>query len=100
MSSNYAELRDEKVKEIEEILKSYLPEQNGYQRIIMDAMEYLSLIHILNVWEQRHQISLKRQKKNRSFFLKMDFLKRLMMSVIRYNGSCRQHRSIRWSRFL
>ena len=43
---------------------------------------------------------LKRQKKNRSFFLKMDFLKRLMMSVIRYNGSCRQHRSIRWSRFL
>lgn len=40
MSSNYAELRDEKVKEIEEILKSYFPEQNGYQRIIMDAMEY------------------------------------------------------------
>ena len=40
MSSNYAKLRDEKVKEIEEILKSYLPEQNGYQRIIMDAMEY------------------------------------------------------------
>ena len=40
MSSNYAELRDEKGKEIEEILKSYLPEQNGYQRIIMDAMEY------------------------------------------------------------
>lgn len=40
MSSSYAELRDEKVKEIEEILKSYLPEQNGYQRIIMDAMEY------------------------------------------------------------
>ena len=40
MSFNYAELRDEKVKEIEEILKSYLPEQNGYQRIIMDAMEY------------------------------------------------------------
>lgn len=40
MSSNYAELRDEKVKEIEEMLKSYLPEQNGYQRIIMDAMEY------------------------------------------------------------
>ena len=31
MSSNYAELRDKKVKEIEEILKSYLPEQNGYQ---------------------------------------------------------------------
>ena len=33
-------------------------------------------------------------------FSEMDFLKRLMMSVIRYNGSCRQHRSIRWSRFL
>ena len=43
MSSNYAELRDEKVKEIEEILKSYLPEQNGYQRIIMDAMEYSAM---------------------------------------------------------
>lgn len=27
-------------KRSEEILKSYLPEQNGYQRIIMDAMEY------------------------------------------------------------
>ena len=40
MSSNYAELRYKKVKEIEEILKSYIPEQNGYQRIIMDAMEY------------------------------------------------------------
>ena len=40
MSSNYAELREEKVKEIEEILKSYLPEKNGYQKIIMDAMEY------------------------------------------------------------
>ena len=40
MSSNYAELRDEKVKEIEEILKSYLPEKNGYQKILMDAMEY------------------------------------------------------------
>lgn len=40
MSSNYAELRGEKIKEIEEILKSYLPEQTGYQKIIMDAMEY------------------------------------------------------------
>ena len=40
MSSNYAELRGEKVKEIEEILKSYLPEQTGYQKIIMEAMEY------------------------------------------------------------
>lgn len=33
-------------------------------------------------------------------FSENGFLKRLMMSVIRYNGSCRQHRSIRWSRFL
>ena len=40
MSSNYAELRDEKVKEIEKILTSYLPEQTGYQKIIMEAMEY------------------------------------------------------------
>lgn len=40
MGSNYAELRGEKVKEIEKILKSYLPEQTGYQKIIMDAMEY------------------------------------------------------------
>ena len=27
-------------------------------------------------------------------------LERGQVSVIRYNGSCRQHRSIRWSRFL
>ncbi len=40
MSSNYAELRSEKVKEIEKILTSYLPEQTGYQKIIMEAMEY------------------------------------------------------------
>lgn len=40
MSSNYTELRDEKVKAIEEILKSYLPEKTGYQKVIMEAMEY------------------------------------------------------------
>lgn len=40
MCSNYAELRTEKVNEIEEILKKYLPEQEGYQKIIMEAMEY------------------------------------------------------------
>lgn len=40
MSSNYAELRGEKVKEIEQILTSYLPEKTGYQQIIMEAMEY------------------------------------------------------------
>lgn len=30
----------EKVAEIEKILVSYLPEQAGYQKIIMEAMEY------------------------------------------------------------
>lgn len=40
MCSNYAELRTEKVSEIEGILKKYLPEQEGYQKIIMEAMEY------------------------------------------------------------
>lgn len=40
MCSNYAELRTEKVNEIEEILKKYLPKQEGYQKIIMEAMEY------------------------------------------------------------
>lgn len=30
----------EKVSTIEQILVSYLPEQTGYQKIIMDAMEY------------------------------------------------------------
>lgn len=40
MSSNYTELRDEKVKAIEEILKAYLPEKTGYQKVIMEAMEY------------------------------------------------------------
>lgn len=40
MSFNYTELRDEKVKAIEEILKSYLPEKTGYQKVIMEAMEY------------------------------------------------------------
>ena len=32
--------REEKVREIENSLKSYLPEQKGYQKIIMEAMEY------------------------------------------------------------
>ena len=30
----------EKVKNIEELLKEYLPEQDGYQKLIMEAMEY------------------------------------------------------------
>ncbi len=29
-----------KVAEIEEILKRYLPEAEGYQKVIMEAMEY------------------------------------------------------------
>lgn len=37
---NYKELRDDKVKEIESILKNYLPEVSGYQEKIMEAMEY------------------------------------------------------------
>ena len=32
--------REEKVREIENSLQSYLPEQKGYQKIIMEAMEY------------------------------------------------------------
>ena len=32
--------REEKVREIENFLQSYLPEQKGYQKIIMEAMEY------------------------------------------------------------
>lgn len=31
---------EEKVKKIEEVLKEYLPEQDGYQKMIMEAMEY------------------------------------------------------------
>lgn len=37
---NYNSLKLEKVKKIEEILQKYLPEQVGYQKIIMEAMEY------------------------------------------------------------
>lgn len=33
-------MRIDKVKAIEEILKKYLPEKNGYQKEIMEAMEY------------------------------------------------------------
>ena len=32
--------REQKVKEIEDSLQNYLPKQNGYQKIIMEAMEY------------------------------------------------------------
>ncbi len=37
---NYKEAKQAKIEEIEKILKEYLPEQAGYQKVIMDAMEY------------------------------------------------------------
>lgn len=32
--------RENKVKELEEIIVSYLPKQEGFQKVIMEAMEY------------------------------------------------------------
>ncbi len=37
---NFNDEREKKVREIEAILKKYLPEQEGYQQLIMEAMEY------------------------------------------------------------
>ena len=37
---NFKELQLTKVREIEEILKKYLPQKEGYQKQIMEAMEY------------------------------------------------------------
>ncbi len=37
---NFNSRKSEKVQEIEEILKQFLPEQSGYQKEIMEAMEY------------------------------------------------------------
>lgn len=37
---NFEKAREEKVREIEEILRGYLPRKEGYQKIIMEAMEY------------------------------------------------------------
>lgn len=37
---NFKETYQKKVEEIEQILKAYLPEQKGYQSVIMEAMEY------------------------------------------------------------
>ncbi len=37
---NFKEENELKVKEIEEILNAYLPEEEGYQKIIMEAMKY------------------------------------------------------------
>lgn len=38
--ADYSLERTEKVKEIEKIIESYLPKQEGYQKIIIEAMEY------------------------------------------------------------
>lgn len=38
--NDFSELMKEKVIEIEDILKTFLPKQEGYQKIIMEAMEY------------------------------------------------------------
>ncbi|MBQ8559695.1 MAG: polyprenyl synthetase family protein [Tyzzerella sp.] len=37
---NYKNRKQKKVQAIEEVLKKYLPEQSGYQKQIMEAMEY------------------------------------------------------------
>ncbi len=37
---NFKEMQLEKVNEIEQILMKYLPKQEGYQKMIMEAMEY------------------------------------------------------------
>ena len=37
---NFKEEQSKKVEVIETILKEYLPEQEGYQKVIMEAMEY------------------------------------------------------------
>lgn len=36
----FVSMRDQKVSRIEEILRSYLPAREGYQKLIMEAMEY------------------------------------------------------------
>ena len=38
--TNFKELQEQKVREIENILQEYLPKQKGYQKIIMEAMGY------------------------------------------------------------
>ena len=34
------EIKEEKVKELQEVIREYLPEQKGPQKVIMEAMEY------------------------------------------------------------
>ena len=40
LNSNFKELQKEKVQKIEMILQQYLPQQKGYQKLIMEAMAY------------------------------------------------------------
>ena len=37
---NFDVERNERVRKIEEIIQAYLPEQEGYQKIVMEAMDY------------------------------------------------------------
>lgn len=37
---NFNEQREQKVMEIEKVLRRYLPKEEGYQKLIMEAMEY------------------------------------------------------------
>ena len=37
---NFEEVRQEKVEEIEKILKKYLPAEEGYQKTVLEAMNY------------------------------------------------------------
>ena len=37
---NFKEEQKERVKEIEEILEYYLPKEEGFQKIVMEAMNY------------------------------------------------------------
>lgn len=40
LNNNFSQLQQEKVTEIEQLLREYLPVQSGYQKIIMEAMKY------------------------------------------------------------
>ena len=37
---------ERRTKEIEQIIEPYLPEETGHQKTVLEAMNYLSLIHI------------------------------------------------------
>lgn len=39
-SNNFKELQRQKVQKIEDVLQKYLPQQKGYQKLIMEAMAY------------------------------------------------------------